>query len=156
MNKMIFAAALAVGAGMSGSVLAEVADNTTPWSSGNISVTNTECKMLAEQVTLGASAKVHANYTCDEINNTIKVATCHEGGSRAGVQCSTWDDDNDPLTPEVLVPAAGCTLELAQTGAMSPTPSYSAFATSSAGGAMKTWSLDGRCENGTLTGLGFW
>ena len=156
MKKFILSTAVVLGAVVSGSAMAEVADNTAPWSNGNIAVGPAACPMLADTVNLGTSANVHGNYSCDEVLNVIKVGTCHKGGSRKGVTCSTEDADNDPSTAPTLVPSAGCTLELAQVSATSPTPAYSAFTASSSGGSMAQRALDGRCDNTTLTGLAFW
>lgn len=142
MNKQLIAALMAVGFSLS----AGAASAATAFT-GNTDVDNTECALLAEEVTLGVSKSVHGAYNCDETENLVQVAACHEGGSRAqGASCVDLDatdgDDTGPLP-------AGCSA----IGGFSTIPDYKAFYTSSEGGVMAEYSLGGRCDATTVVGI---
>ncbi|WP_153020711.1 hypothetical protein [Pseudomonas sp. BMS12] len=153
MKKQVIATCVALGLGvMSGAAFAAVTTFT-----GNEQVTGTNagvCPLLSRDITLGVSSRVHGGFECDEAENLIKVAACHEGGSRTGVLCQAIPvlDDTGTATGEVTF-AAGCDQTLADAGAQSPIPSYKAFFTSSAGGVMTEQALDGRCSDSTLPGI---
>ncbi|WP_312289657.1 hypothetical protein [Stutzerimonas nitrititolerans] len=111
----------------------------------NVQVDNSACALLGEEITLGVSAKVHGAYACDEEENLVQVAACHEGGSRSqGVACT----DTDPDTTGVQLPA-GCE----NNATHSSIPSYKAFFTSSRGGVMQEQELGSRCGEGTIVGI---
>lgn len=123
-------------------------------------VTDAECALLAESVTVGMSARVTGAYNCSEILNVIKVGSCHAGGSRGPLACNSVqnqdaiDAANAPGgsgTPPAPVYPAGCD-QTNGTGT-STVISYKAFTSSSQGGAMSEQALGGRCEDGTLSGL---
>lgn len=105
------------------------------------------CPLLAEDVTLNASANVVAAWSCDEANTIIRTAACHRGGARVPLLCALTDPQ-DPQSWNV----AGCTTA----GEPSGEPDYRAYGASSRGGVIAQYALGGRCEDGTLTGLGFW
>ncbi|TRO36612.1 hypothetical protein EQ832_15595 [Pseudomonas sp. ALS1131] len=113
------------------------------------------CALLAGDVRLGVSAKVHGAYECDEAANLVKVAACHEGGSRSPVTCTEIRTSDPAGGADIITYPAGCTAQLAASGAQSPTPSYKAFFTSSAGGVMNEIPLDGRCSATTIVTGGF-
>lgn len=124
----------------------------------NVTVTSgvgNNCAMLSRDVVLGVSAKVHGAYDCDEVLNLVKVAACHEGGSRSGVVCSNLTPPTVDEPNRAASYAAGCNAGLAATASTSPVPSYKAFFTSSAGGVMNEQPLDGRCNAATIVNAGF-
>ena len=156
MKKIIIATAFVMGAGVSSSAMAAAG----PWSSAPLSVTTTDCLLLAEDVVLNVSSRVHGHYTCDETSSEIRVGACHEGGSRAtGVACA-YVDLNDPTTPldptDDTLNSAGCTAQMVTDGDNSTIPNYNAFTATSAGGSMTEQELTGRCVGTSLTGLAFW
>lgn len=142
MNKQIIAALMAVGFGLSaGSAIAAPTAFT-----GNATVTNAECSLLAETVTLGASKNVHGAYDCIEAANLVRVGACSSGGSRqVGAACV----DLDPATPGDQLPL-GC----AAPGGFSTIPDFKAFFTSSKGGVMAEYNLGGRCEATRIVAIG--
>lgn len=146
MKKQLVATFIAVGFGVSAG-LANAATATA--FIGNEVVTGGrtgDCTLLADNVTLGASANVHGAWACDETENLVQVAACHEGGSRQqGAACV----DQDPDTAGDQLPA-GC----AAAGGYSTIPDYKAFFTSSKGGVMQEYPLGGRCSESTITGIG--
>lgn len=143
MNKQLIAALMAAGF----TLISGTASSAPTAFKDNVEVTNAQCALLGETVTLGVSAKVHGAYACDEEKNLVQVAACHEGGSRSqGVACV----DNDPDTAGVQLPN-GC--EGNPTPAFSSIPSYKAFFTSSKGGVMQEQGLGSRCGEGTITGI---
>ena len=142
MKKNLLALLVAVSFGAAGSVVAAPAAF-----QGNQDVAPADCPLLAETVTLGVSANVHGAFNCDETENLVQVAACHEGGSRAqGAACVDLDttdgDDTGPLP-------AGCS----EIGGFSTIPDYKAFFTSSKGGVMAEYALGGRCGAGTIVGI---
>lgn len=146
MKKNIIAAALFIGFSTS----AMIATAAPTAFQGNVEVTHGttgNCPLLAETVRLGVSAKVHGAYDCSEANNLVKVAACHEGGSRqAGVACNYLLDANGDPTTEL---PAGCTAP----GGTSTIPDYKAFFTSSRGGVMQEQQLGNRCNASTIVGI---
>ena len=143
MKKNILAVVMALGMGASaGFVVAAPAAF-----QNNVNVEQAQCALLSETVRLGVSAKVHGAYNCDEEENLVQVAACHEGGSRQqGVACVPTDP-NDPDSP---LPA-GCGGN--PTPSNSNIPDYKAFFTSSQGGVMQEQQLGARCSSGTITGI---
>lgn len=143
MKKLISCVTVALAVGMSGSAMAATTwgdTNNTKTVTGGI---NGDCPLLGSDVKLTTSAHVNGGYACDEGNNIIQVAACHQGGSRDAVSCSTYDASSNPID--------GCS---DQTG--SGTPNFKAFWASSEGGVMQTKTLDTRCNNGTLGALDSW
>lgn len=123
-------------------------------------VTTAECALLSESITVGMSARVIGAYNCSEIQNVIKVGSCHEGGSRGPLACNSVqnqdaiDAANAPGgsgTPPAPVYPAGCD-QTNGTGT-STVISYKGFTSSSQGGAMSEQALGGRCTDSTLTGI---
>jgi len=146
MKKNIIAALLAVGLGAS----AAVAVAAPAAFKGNQEITHGttgNCPLLAETVMLGVSANVHGAYDCNEETNLVKVAACHEGGSRqAGVACNYLLDENGDPTDEL---PAGCDAQ----GGTSTIPDYKAFFISSRGGVMQEQQLGSRCNESTILGI---
>lgn len=145
MNKKLIAALIAASLSMSATIASAA---TATAFKGNQEVeggVGGDCALLAETVTLGVSANVHGAYACDETENLVQVAACHEGGSRQqGAACV----DLDPNTPDNQLPA-GCSA----LGGFSTIPDYKAFFTSSKGGVMQEHALGGRCSESTITGI---
>ena len=75
--KKFIASLAAVAALTSVSVFATEITSGTPIQAGNQG-----CDLLAEAVTINLSTNVNGAYACNSANNTIRVATCHSGGSR--------------------------------------------------------------------------
>ncbi|MHB0807684.1 hypothetical protein [Stutzerimonas nitrititolerans] len=148
MKKQLITTIIAVGVGMSASI-ASAATATAFQANKEVTGGRTgECTLLAENVTLGASANVHGAWACDETENLVQVAACHEGGSRQqGAACVDLALDDDPDSVEL---PAGCTA----VGGFSTIPDYKAFFTSSKGGVMQEYALGGRCTENTITGIG--
>ena len=143
-NLIAVLVAAALGAAATVSVAAPAAfqgnQEITHGSGGN-------CPLLAETVRLGVSSKVHGAYDCSEENNLVKVAACHEGGSRqVGVACNFILDENGDPTEEL---PAGC----AEQGGTSTIPDYKAFFTSSRGGVMQEQQLGTRCNSTSILGI---
>ncbi len=144
MNKQLIAALMAAGLGVASSMAfaAPAAFQNNQEVTGGV---GNDCALLAEDVTLGVSKNVHGAYNCDETENLVQVAACHEGGSRqVGVACV----DLDPLVVGDQLPP-GC----AQAGGNSTIPDYKAFFTSSEGGVMQEYQLGARCDAGTIVGI---
>lgn len=151
MKKQLIAVLMAAGFTMSAGLASAAPTAFT----GNSEVTGGStgnCTLLAENVTLGVSSKVHGAWACDEALNLVQVAACHEGGSRAGVTCAATPvlDAQGVATGEVTY-QAGCSAETV--GQQSSIPSYGAFFASSAGGVMVQQPMDGRCDNTTVVGI---
>ena len=151
MKKIILGVVTMIGLGIASTAMA------APEAfSGSATVTHGtggDCTLLAETVTLNASAKVQAAWQCDEITGVIKIASCHEGGSRSPVVCAEVMDDSTP--PEVIgYNADGC--NASNVGETSTVPDYKAFAATNRGGTVSGRQLGGRCTDATLTSLGFW
>lgn len=146
MKNQFIAALVAVGFGL----FASAASAAPTAFTGNKEVTTGAggCALLAEKVTLGVSSKVHGAFNCDEAANLVQVGACHEGGSRAGVTCVAITDPEDAT--KVTYPA-GCTADTV--GEQSSVPSYKSFFTSSAGGVMVEYPMDGRCSDTTIVGV---
>ena len=155
MKKIIIVTAIAMGAGLSG---VAVAAPTGTLTSQNISVTKVLCPMLEDTVKLGVSTNVHGAYMCDETDNVIRVAACHEGGSRqTAVTCAEIDPDGVALSGDEYFNGVGCDAAAVAAGDKATEPSYNAYGASSAGGAMSGLPLGGRCDaTTTLTAITFW
>ena len=129
MKKVAYAILITAGLGMSAAAMAAgTAITSAP-------ITSNECELLADQVRLTLSTNVHGAYSCNEITNTIKIATCHEAGSRkqAEVECvPVGSGFNSP----------GCT----QAGQQVTIADYRAFIGSSAGGQVTATQLGGPCD----------
>ncbi|MFC5771809.1 hypothetical protein [Thauera sinica] len=113
-------------------------------------VTTTACTVLSEQVTLNLSKGVHGAFNCDEATNAIKVATCHEAGSRkpTTVNCVAQGSE-----PDITYTPAGCAAGVASV----EISDYRAFTANSRGGGVGTAQLGGACTDSSLSGLGgFW
>ena len=113
-------------------------------------ITTTDCPLLKEAVTVNLSGKVYGGYSCDQATLAIKVATCHEGGSRKqttadctftpGADANTpgsWNDDacND-ATPTFVTGTNG-----------------KAFYASSKGGQVATVDLTAKCDADSIVAV---
>lgn len=139
MKKVAYAILITAGLGMSAAAMAAG----TAITSGD-SITSENCVLLADQVTLTLSTNVHGAYSCDEFTNTIKIATCHEAGSRkpTEVECALVGGELNP--PE-------CT----EAGEKVTIADYKAFVGSSDGGRVGPRELGGRCDDGKVSALDF-
>lgn len=144
--KIKFAIASLIVAATMQAHAAPVAQNTAFQLSGDVtSGPNGACTLLADNVTLNLSARVWGVYNCDEITSVIKVAACHEGGSR---KARTVNCAEDTANPGTFLPQ-GCT---AQTPTIELT-NYAGYVAGSNGGSVALEDLGGRCEQATVTGL---
>jgi len=108
-------------------------------------ITNAECELLGENVTLTLSNNVHGAYSCEKDNNSITVATCHFAGSRkVGTErCVVIGQDKEG---EAIYNGESCE------GA-TPTDTFEvdnkgkAFLGSSTGGSIGAKSLDSFCSD---------
>lgn len=143
MKKVAYAILITAGLGMSAAAMAAG----TPITSDPI--TSENCVLLADQVRLTLSTNVHGAYSCNEETNIIKIATCHEAGSRkpTEVTCALVDpeDENSGYNPP------GCTA----VGQKVTIADYRAFVGSSAGGQVGPRELGGRCDDGKVSALSF-
>lgn len=118
-------------------------------------ITPAQCALLSENIIVGMSARVTGAYNCSEVQNIVKVGSCHEGGSRGLLACSSVQNQDaidaaGGVNPPAPVYPAGCAADGTGT---STVLSYKAFTSSSQGGAMSEQALGGRCTDATLTGL---
>ncbi|MBC7201742.1 MAG: hypothetical protein H5U32_21285 [Pseudomonas balearica] len=110
-------------------------------------ITNAECELLGENVTLTLSNNVHGAYSCAKENNSISVATCHFAGSRkVGTErCVVigQKDDKPVYNDESCTGATPeDTFEVNNKG--------KAFLGSSTGGSIGASSLAGFCSDETV------
>lgn len=123
----------------------------TPISSGTpIQPGNAGCELLSEAVTISLSSNVFGAYNCDVDNNTIRVATCHKGGSRkqATVACAVVNvvTNEDGTTTNVMNDPTCPTTDFAD--ATFPTSSLGkGFLASTAGGSVAPSSLGEICDS---------
>lgn len=155
MKKIVTAVALVVGAGISG---AAFAGPTGTLSSGNSVVEIASCPMLSQKTPIGVSTNVHGGFQCDETNNVIRVAACHEGGSRQiAVVCAVIDPDGVANTGDEYFNGVGCDQARVDNGERADEPSYNAYGGASSGGSMLELPLGGRCDAATtLSSITFW
>ena len=76
MKKIAASIALVIGT-LSAPAFATEITSGTPIQAGNQG-----CELLADAVSINLSSNVYGAYNCVKDNNTIRVATCHKGGSR--------------------------------------------------------------------------
>ncbi|MDO9622714.1 MAG: hypothetical protein Q7J46_01805 [Pseudomonas sp.] len=117
---------------------------------------NTGCQLLSEAVTINLSSNVYGAYTCSTATNVMRVATCHQGGSRkqATVACAIVN----------VVPASGggttnvwndtsCTDARAATATTEAPHQFTssslgkAYSASTAGGSVAAVSLGAVCDS---------
>ncbi len=145
MKKIITAALLAAGLGVSGFAAAQTAfETTTTVGVEGSGAAGGECVLLANQVVLTASSNVHAAWACDEITSAITVAACHQGGSRAPLTVNCVET---PPTSGTWLPS-GCTgpgtIEIAN---------YRGYVAASTGGSVVADDLGGRCTAASILTL---
>lgn len=118
----------------------------TAFSASATTISNTECELLGETVTINLSRAVHGAYLCDEATNAIKISTCHETGSRKAttVACTAQG-----TAPDITYTPEGCT---ADTPSIEITD-YRGFVANSRGGGVGYSQLGGACEDGSVTAL---
>ena len=108
-----------------------------------------ECVLLAEDVKVVRSNKVHAAFDCNEVTGTIKFAACHEGGSRQAksTDCTAVGNDVDGNTiwSDASCAAATDKYDIAD---------YRGFTATSSGGSIGEQQLGGRCSDTTIQALG--
>jgi len=113
-------------------------------------ITSAQCALLADSVRLHLSNNVHGAWACsDENAKTIKIAACHEWGSRTPTDV--------PCTPVGTKPDGSTLYNFAECAA-DPTRSVTiagpkAFVASSTGGAAAATGLDGGCSDDSIAAL---
>jgi hypothetical protein len=151
MKKLLLSAFLAA------STISSFASATAVQSGTPIQAGNQGCQLLSEAVTINLSSNVNGAYTCNVNNNTMRVATCHEGGSRkqatiacavvdivtpaGGVATNVW---NDPTCTDAKAAAAAAGGAAHEFTSSSLGKAYSA---STAGGSVAPVSLDAVCTS---------
>lgn len=153
MNKQFFSLFAAAGLACFASLASAAPTITGP--STTISIT--DCPLLAEAVTVGMSARVTGSYNCSAATNTVRVGSCHAGGSRAPLACNSVQNQaaiDAALADGRAAPAptypAGCAANGTGTSTVGD---FKAFVASSRGGAMAEVPLGGACDAGRLGGL---
>ena len=110
--------------------------------------TTGECVLLADDVKVVRSNKVHAAYDCNEVTGAIKFAACHEGGSRQAKSTTCTeigtDENGDPLWSDDSCAAATDVYDIAD---------YRGFTATSSGGSIGEQQLGGRCSDATVLAL---
>lgn len=145
MKNFIMGVAVVVGSIFAGNVLAEG----TALGVGGGVVTETDCVLLSSQVRINLSANVSGGYQCDEIDQDIRIATCHAAGSRqaGSEQCQQvgTETDGSPIFNDASCGSAADTFEIAD---------FRGFVASSTGGSVSAQALGGACGTDTVTALG--
>lgn len=129
----------------------------TAISSGTpIQAGNQGCQLLSEAVTINLSSNVNGAYTCNVANNTMRVATCHQGGSRkqatvacavvdievvGGVSTNVWNDASCTDAKAAAAAGGGAAHEFTSSSL------GKAFAASTAGGSVAPISLTAVCTS---------
>jgi hypothetical protein len=154
MNKQFFALFAAAGL----TCFASLASAAPTVTGSSTSISATDCPLLAESVTVGMSARVVGSYNCSEALNTVRVGSCHAGGSRSPLACTIQNqaaiDAGAAVTPTPVVVTpiytAGCNADGSGTSTVA---GFRAFVASSRGGAMAELPLGGACTESSLGGL---
>lgn len=118
--------------------------------SSNTPITPALCAVLADNVTLNLSTRVKGAYECDEVTNSIKVATCHESGSRkarTGI-CAGTPNPTDPDVTDWNFPGCSTAGQEVVLG-----PDYKGFYAITTGGAVVDKQLGGNCTDATVGAL---
>lgn len=144
MKQIAYATLIATGLGVSCAAMAAgTAITDQP-------ITSAQCALLADSVRLHLSNNVHGAWACsDENAKTIKIAACHEWGSRTPTDV--------PCTPVGTKPDGSTLYNFAECAA-DPTRSVTiagpkAFVASSTGGAAAATGLDGGCSDESIAAL---
>lgn len=122
-----------------------------PISSGTpIQPGNAGCELLAEAVSINLSSNVYGAYNCDKANNTIRVGTCHKGGSRkqATIACavvSTKTDASGAVTNVMNDPS--CPTSEYEKATFESKSLGKGFLASTAGGSVAASSLGATCDS---------
>lgn len=149
MKKNFILAAAILGMGVSASVIAAPAAIPADGKIGVEGGAGATCDLLRESVQINLSQKVNGSYNCIEPDNTIKIATCHENGSRSETRptCSNIGTVATPVYPP------GCTGENTPPEGGTPFTDYRGYSASSQGGKIVQQALGGACETGQLNAL---
>lgn len=153
MNKQIIALFAAAGL----SCFASLASAAPTITGASTTISTVNCPLLAEAVTVGMSSRVVGSYNCSAATNTVRVGSCHAGGSRAPLACTIQNqaaiDAGAAQSPAVVVAPtypAGCAADGTGTSTVGD---FKAFVASSRGGAMAEQPLGGACDATRLGGL---
>lgn len=113
----------------------------------NTPITPALCAVLADNVTLNLSTRVKGAYTCNEVTNSIKIATCHESGSRkarTGI-CAGTPNEDDPDVTDWNYQGCNTAGQEVVLG-----PDYKGFYAITTGGAVLDKQLGGNCTDATV------
>lgn len=152
MKKILLSAFLAAST-ISSFASAAAIQSGTPIQAGNQG-----CQLLSEAVTINLSSNVNGAYTCNVANNTMRVATCHQGGSRkqatvacavvdietpagGGAAVNVWNDDSCSDAKAAAAATGGPAHEFTSSSL------GKAFAASTAGGSVAPVSLGAVCTS---------
>lgn len=145
MKKIAASIALVIGT-LSAPAFATEITSGTPIQAGNQG-----CELLADAVSINLSSNVYGAYNCVKDNNTIRVATCHKGGSRksgtiscavvnvipgtnGGADTVEWNDDSCTATSDTFTSDSN----------------GKGFVASTAGGSVAASSLGAFCDSATV------
>lgn len=146
MKKVAYAILITAGLGMSAAAMAAgTAITSDP-------ITSNDCELLADQVRLTLSTNVHGAYSCNKITNTIKIATCHEAGSRKPTDIPCAEVGTDEESGDPIYNFSECT---GAEGQKVTIADFRAFIGSSAGGQVAATQLGGSCDDGKVSALSF-
>jgi hypothetical protein len=120
---------------------------------------NTGCQLLSEAVTINLSSNVYGAYTCTTATNVMRVATCHQGGSRkqATVACAIVNivPGTGGAGPTNVWNDADCSDDGAAAATADAPHQFTssslgkAYSASTAGGSVAAISLDAVCTSAT-------
>lgn len=134
-----FSLALLVGLGLAYGAAAQAAVLDTA-----VGITPTDCNVLGDAVKPSLSKNVVLAYSCNKDQNLVKVASCHQFGSRKieTVTCATTG--NDPTTGDPVWNNSSCgsTTDTFQTGNFGK-----AYVGSSSGGSVAAADLGAACDD---------
>jgi len=148
MKKVAYAILITAGLGMSAAAMAEGKAITSAL------ITSDDCELLADHVRLTLSTNVHGAYSCNKDTNTIKIATCHEAGSRkpADIPCAAVGID--PESGNLIYNFSECDGTEGQKGKIEDY-NYRAFIGSSTGGQVAATELGKSCDDDSVSKLSF-
>lgn len=124
----------------------------TPITSGTpIQAGNQGCALLGEAVTISLSSNVFGAYNCDVANNTIRVATCHKGGSRkqATIACAVVNviPGQNGAADTIVMNDDSCPTTNFENSTFTSSSLGKGFLASTAGGSVAAASLGAICDS---------
>jgi len=142
--KNIVAAIILSASAFSAPAFATAITSGTPIQPGNAG-----CELLAEAVTINLSSNVYGAYNCDKSNNTIRVGTCHKGGSRkqATINCAVVNTSMVDGKEVIVMNDDTCPKEDYAKATFVSSSAGKAFLASTSGGSVAAGSLATPCDS---------